>query len=178
VDAGRRLNFETASTPAFTLDGERVSSTRVRQALALDDFTVAEKLLGHRYSICGRVAHGNKLGRTLGVPTANLHLHRRRMPLVGIFVVEIELDGRRYPGVASIGSRPTIGETRVLLEAHLFDFDRDLYGSRITVVFLRKLRDEKRFDSLEALKDAMADDIRRSRDYFTQRDAAGAAKPL
>jgi riboflavin kinase/FMN adenylyltransferase len=178
VEAGRRLHFETASTPTLLLDGERVSSTRVRQTLARDDFPAAEKLLGHRYSICGRVAHGNKLGRTLGVPTANIHLHRRRMPLVGIFVVEIELDGSLYPGVASIGSRPTIDGTQVLLEAHLFDFNRDIYGSRITVIFLHKLRDEKRFDSLEALKDAMAEDIRRSKDYFAQRDAAGAAKPL
>jgi riboflavin kinase/FMN adenylyltransferase len=135
----------------------------VRTALAAGDLRGAERRLGHPYTISGRVAHGAKLGRALGFPTANIVL-RRAPPLSGIFVVQAEGLGR---GVASVGRRPTVNPLAVpLLEVHLFDHQGDLYGEHLRVRFLQKLRDEERYDGLEALKQAIARDARRAREYF------------
>jgi riboflavin kinase/FMN adenylyltransferase len=135
----------------------------VRAALAAGDLRGAERLLGHPYTISGRVAHGAKLGRSLGFPTANIVL-RRPAPLSGIFVVEVDDLGR---GVASLGKRPTINPVPVpLLEVHLFDHQQDLYGEHLRVRFLKKLRDEEKFEGLEALKAAIARDARQAREYF------------
>ena len=155
--------FELDSMPDVLLEGVRVSSSAVRAALKVGDLRGAEHLLGHPYTISGRVTHGAKLGRALGFPTANIVL-RRAPPLSGIFVVEVAGMGR---GVASVGKRPTVNPVPVpLLEVHLFDHDGDLYGRQLRVRFLEKLRDEEKYDDLEALKRAIARDARQAREYF------------
>jgi len=167
---GTRYGFEVAAAPTFLLEGERVSSTRVRSALAQGDLAAAARLLGRPYSICGRVVHGNKLGRQLGVPTANIRLHRRRVPITGIFVAALTAaDGEWLPAAASIGTRPTIGGTEMLLEVHLLDVERDLYGTRVAVELLQKLRDEQRFASLDAMRARIMQDLEAARLYFFNR---------
>ncbi len=161
--AAPRHGFDLESMPDVLWDGVRVSSSAVRAALQAGDLRSAERLLGHPYTISGRVAHGAKLGRALGFPTANIVL-RRPPPLSGIFVVEAGAFGR---GVASVGRRPTINPVPVpLLEVHLFDHHGDLYGEHLRVRFLEKLRDEEKYEGLEALKQAIARDARRARGYF------------
>jgi len=166
-DAALRHGFRLEAMPDVLFEGARVSSSAVRAALAAGDLKAAERLLGHPYTISGRVAHGAKLGRGLGFPTANIVL-RRTAPLSGIFAVEVEgIAGGKYAGVASVGLRPTINPVPIpLLEAHVFDWDGDLYGSHIKVRFLKKLREEKKFDGLPALRAAIAADARQAREYF------------
>jgi riboflavin kinase/FMN adenylyltransferase len=160
---GRQHSFEVEAMPDVLFEGARVSSSAVRAALAAGEIAVAERLLGHPYTISGRVAHGAKLGRSLGFPTANIPL-RRPPPLAGIFAVEVEGFGR---GVASLGRRPTVNPVPLpLLEVHLFDRDEELYGEHLRVRFLKKLRDEAKYDGLDALKAAIAGDARQARDYF------------
>src|SRR5688572_24382447 len=155
--------FAVEAMPDVQFEGKRVSSSAVRTALAAGDLAGAERLLGHPYTISGRVAHGAKLGRGLGFPTANIVL-RRPPPVAGIFVVEVDRYGN---GVASVGRRPTINPVAIpLLEVHLFDHDSDLYGERLRVRFLKKLRDEEKYDGLPALQAAIARDARQAREYF------------
>ena len=164
VEAGRRLGFEVDVLPAVTLDGERVSSSGVRAALARGDFERARRWLGRPWSMRGRVQPGERLGAQLGFPTANVPLERRRAPVAGIFAVQVHgvADGARA-GVASLGTRPTIGGTEALLEAHVFDFDGDLYGREIEIEFVARLRDEERFATLEALTAQMHRDAAAAR---------------
>ena len=148
--------------------GARISSSGVRAALAEGDLPGSARLLGRGYSMSGRVAHGEKLGRTLGFPTANIVL-RRPPPLEGIFAVEVELEEthRVLRGVASVGRRPTVTENASpLLEVHLFDWDGELYGRHLRVSFLSKLRDEEKYDGLDALRCAIARDVAQAKDYF------------
>ena len=160
---GGRHDFEVESMADVVFDGARVSSSAVRAALAAGDIASAERLLGHPYTISGRVAHGAKLGRSLGFPTANIVL-RRPPPLAGIFVVEVDGLG---PGVASIGRRPTVNPVPLpLLEVHPFDWERDLYSEHLRVRFLKKLRDEQKYDGLDALREAIARDARQAREYL------------
>lgn len=167
--AGERYGFQVVSMHSFHVDGERVSSTRVREALAQGDMRTAEKLLGRTYRMSGRVARGDRRGRELGFPTANIHLHRRATPVRGVFAVEMfGVSGEPVAGVANVGTRPTIDGTRTLLEVHLFDFAADIYGAYVEVVFLHKLRDEVRFASLEALKQQIALDVEAARRFFAQ----------
>ena len=162
-DAARRDGFALDAMPDISFDGERVSSSAVRAALAAGDFARAEQLLGRPYTISGKVGHGTRLGRELGFPTANIAL-AQRPPLSGIYVVEVEGRGR---GVASVGRRPTVNPVaQPLLEVHLFDWDGELYGERLRVRFLRKLRDEAKFDDLAALREAIAQDAEQARQYF------------
>ena len=162
---GPRSGFELDAMPDVVSEGERISSSAVRGALAAGDFARAERLLGHRYFISGRVAHGAKLGRDLGFPTANIVL-RRPPPLSGIYVVEVDGYG---PGVASVGRRPTVNPVAVpLLEVHLLGRDEPLYGRRLRVTFLKKLRDEARFDGLAPLREAIARDADEARQYFAK----------
>ena len=155
--------FALEAMPDVELGGLRVSSSAVRAALKAGELAEAERLLGHPYTISGRVAHGAKLGRGLGFPTANIVL-RRAPPLAGIFVVEVDRYG---PGVASIGRRPTVNPVTIpLLEVHLFDHEADLYGEHLRVRFLKKLRDEEKYDGLPALQAAIARDARRAREFF------------
>ncbi len=171
--AGKAGGFEVVVVPPVEADGGRVSSTRVRAALALGDLPTAGRLLGRRYVLCGRVIAGARLGRTLGFATANMRLHRPRLPLCGIFAVQVRgASGREvYDGVASLGTRPTVNGTEPLLEAHLFYFAGDLYGRRLTVEFVAKLRDEERFASLEALTEQMHRDAARAREILGVRAA-------
>ncbi|MBU3055608.1 bifunctional riboflavin kinase/FAD synthetase [Pseudomonas indica] len=166
--AGADEGFTVEAAATVELDGERVSSTRVRQALAAGDFALAERLLGRPYCITGRVLHGQKLGRQLGAPTANVQLKRCRVPLSGVYLVSARVDdGRRLQGVANIGVRPSVkGDGQAHLEVHLLNFAGDLYGRRLTVAFHHKLRDEQRFASLEALKTAIDADIAAARAYW------------
>jgi riboflavin kinase/FMN adenylyltransferase len=155
--------FALEAMPDLLFEGKRVSSSAVRAALKAGDLEEAERLLGHPYTISGRVAHGAKLGRGLGFPTANIVL-RRAPPLAGIFVVEVDKYGH---GVASIGRRPTVNPVAIpLLEVHLFDHDADLYGEHLRVRFLKKLRDEEKYDGLSALQAAIARDARQAREFF------------
>jgi len=167
VNAGKQYGFQVVSMHTFEIDAERVSSTRIRKALEKGDMSVAEKLLGRRYRMSGRVAHGEKLGRELGFPTANIHLHRQASAIQGIFVVEVfGLDDEPLQGVASVGTRPTVNETKALLEVFLLDFDQDIYGRHIQVSFLKKLRDEEKFNSLDELKEKIQWDVEQAQAYF------------
>jgi len=167
--AGMALGFEVVNMNTFLLDGDRVSSTRVRLALDEGEFETAEKLLGRPYRMSGRVAHGDKKGRTIGFPTANIHLHRIATPLRGVFTVTLSgLGGDPLPGVANLGTRPTVGGMKTLLEVHLFDFEGDIYGRHVHVDFLLKLRDERRFDSFDALKAQILLDAEQARAYFME----------
>ena len=159
--------FTVEAMPDVEFDGKRVSSSAVRAALKAGDLRAAERLLGHPYTISGRVAHGAKLGRGLGFPTANIVL-RRPPPIAGVFVVEVDgLGEGKTAGVASVGRRPTINPVAIpLLEVHLFDRDKDLYGEHLRVRFLKKLRDEEKYDGLPALQAAIARDARQAREFF------------
>lgn len=167
VRAGEQYAFTVEAALTVELDGERVSSTRVRQALQAGELELAGRLLGRPYALGGCVLHGQKLARQLGTPTANVQLKRRKPPLCGVFLVSVLHQGRRYQGVANIGQRPTVaGDGSPHLEVHLLDFAGDLYGQRLTVEFHHKLRDEQRFASLEALKTAIDADVAAARAYW------------
>jgi riboflavin kinase / FMN adenylyltransferase len=177
--AGRKHRFDVVATNTVSVEGDRVSSTRIREHLAVGQLATAERLLGRPYGMAGRVAHGNKLGRVLGIPTANIHVHRRRTPVAGIFVVQVSgLGNTPLPGVASVGTRPTVDGTRTLLEVHLLDFDRDIYGVHVSVDFLRKLREEKRFGSLDELREWMQRDIADANAFFRENRPARAMDSL
>jgi riboflavin kinase/FMN adenylyltransferase len=168
--AGARHDFQVVNLHTFAIENERVSSTRIRDALARGDLGTAEKMLGRPYRMCGRVAHGDKRGRTIGFPTANIHLHRNNTPVSGVYAVEMfGIEGEPIQGVANVGTRPTVDGTRSLLEVHLFDFSREIYGAYVNVEFVHKLRDEKKFDSFEILKQQIARDADEARDFFKHR---------
>ena len=166
--AGERLGFEVETLAAVAEGGERISSTRVRDALARGDFAMAGSLLGRPYAISGRVVHGAKRGRGLGFPTANVRLGRRRAPLHGIFAVKCHgVATRGLEGVASLGINPAVWHGGpATLEAFLFDFSGDLYGRRICIEFLKKLRDEAHFASLDELAAQIARDCEAAREFF------------
>ena len=172
--AGEARGFGVIAVPSVSTDGLRVSSTRVREALAAGNLGAAERLLGRPYALSGRVIRGERLGHRLGYATANLRLHRRIAPLAGVFAVTVHgVAGRpAAAAVASLGTRPTIrGGGETLLEVHIFDFDGDLYGRRIAVDFVAKLRDEEKFASLEALVEQMHADAARAREILAVRAA-------
>lgn len=169
TQAGSLQGFTVEAAQTVELDGQRVSSTQVRKALAAADFERAEQLLGRPFCIEGRVLHGQKLARQLGWPTANVQLKRRRVPLTGVYLVSVDIDGKTWPGVANIGVRPTVaGDGSAHLEVHLLDFAGDLYGRHLTVAFHHKLRDEQRFASLEALKSAIDADVAAARAHWAK----------
>ena len=169
--AGQRLGFGVDVVPPVIVDGERVSSSGVRNALAKADFEQVRRWLGRPYSMTGRVVEGNRLGRSLGFPTANLQIERRRPPVQGIFAVRVHgAADVVMSGVASLGTRPTVdGEHTLLLEAHVFDFSGDLYGREIEVEFVAKLREEERFPSLDALVAQMHEDAAQARQILRDR---------
>lgn len=159
-EVGLEVGFSVAHTRTISLDGDRVSSTRVRQCLAENALVAASRLLGHPYSITGTVIHGQALGRQIGVPTANIRLGPTHPPLRGVYVVAAaDEGGERHVGVANIGLRPTVNGRRPLLEVHLFDFAGTLYGQRLHVTFLHHLRDEARFADIPALTRQIQADI-------------------
>jgi len=168
VDLLRQLGgsrgFEVDEVAAVEVAGGRVSSTRIRGALAAGDLDTVRLLLGRDYRMTGRVMEGRRLGRTLGYATANLRLHRKVTPVSGVFAVRVEGAGEGVrPGVASVGTRPTVGGGEVLLEVHLFDWQGDLYGRYLGVDFVSKLREESKFENLDALVTQMHDDARAAR---------------
>lgn len=179
IDAGQRHGFQVEALPPVLNAGVRISSSAVRAALAQGDFNFAEQLLGHPYTISGHVVHGKKLGRTLGFPTMNLRVAHRHPALSGIFVVRLHgLSALPLAGVASLGARPTVDDSgRVLLESHVFDFDRECYGKLIMVEFLKKLREEERYGDLPALTAAITRDSAQARSYFQEQKTLAASAP-
>lgn len=168
--AGAEWGFEVRQMDTHLHDEERISSTRIRAALAAGDLETAAALLGRPHGIEGRVMHGDKRGRLLGFPTANLALRVRALPMTGVFVVRAGLHGQaaRWHGVANLGLRPTVGGSTPRLEVHLFDFAGDLYGRRLEVEFLHRLRAERRFESLEALQQQIAADAAAARAWLAR----------
>lgn len=165
--AGKEYGFQVVNMNTFSIDNIRVSSTRIRQALEEGDIMSAEKLLGRPYRMSGRVAHGDKRGRTMGFPTANIHLHRCKVPLNGVYAVQLfGVKGEPVKGVANVGVRPTVGADKALLEVHLFDFNDDIYGEHVQVHFLHKLRNEQKFSGLDALIKQIHQDCDDAKDYF------------
>lgn len=163
----RGSGFAVENLRTIKHNDERISSTRIRELLAGGDFEQAAHLLGRGYRICGRVAHGDRRGRTIGYPTANINLHRRVSPLRGVYAVQVHgIADSPWPGVANIGRRPTVAGTDERLEVHLFDFDGDLYGAHLEVEFRLRLRDELRFESFDALKAQIARDAQAAREWL------------
>jgi riboflavin kinase / FMN adenylyltransferase len=174
---GETHGFRADVVSPFMLDGKRVSSSRIRDALDAGDFDGAARLLGRRFTIGGHVVRGQQLGRKLGYPTANLRLGARVAPVGGVFAVRVIGVGvAPMPAVASLGVRPTVNGKEPLLEAHLFDFDGDLYGKRIEVDFVQKLREEEKFDGLDAMVRQIDRDARAARQILgcSTMAAAGA----
>lgn len=164
--AGEKYGFEVEDTSTQIYNQERISSTRIRDALNLGQLELAAEMLGHDYNICGRVAHGDKRGRTIGFPTANIKLFHRNIPLSGVYAVEMEIDDRTIHGVANIGKRPTVDGINVQLEVHLFDFAEEIYGRHVCVNFKHKIREERKFDSLDALQSQIHIDCDSAKDFF------------
>jgi riboflavin kinase/FMN adenylyltransferase len=158
--SGSQYGFDVESMNSFLLNNERVSSTLVRNALALGALKKASNYLGRDYSMSGRVVHGKKIGRSIDFPTANIKVNRKKSPIQGVFAVRMTgLGNREITGVANVGVKPTLkGRSALLLEVHLFDFDEDIYGCHVEVLFIKKIRDEQKFDSLEALKQQIKKD--------------------
>lgn len=176
--SGDEHDFDVVNTETYEVGAERVSSTRLRQVLADANFVLASQLLGEPYQISGRVIHGRKLGRQLGVPTANLSLKDKQPALQGVYTVLLTGDdGVSRTGVANIGNRPTVDGVRPALEVHLFDFKGDLYGQRVRVVFCCKLRDEIRFSDVSALRTQIEQDLQTARGYFEEQDM-GSGQPV
>ena len=168
---GRPLGFDAEFLPTVEIAGERASSTAVRNALAAGQLEHAARLLGRPYSISGRVVHGDKLGRDIGFPTANIQLRHNRPPLMGIFAVELHgLNGAPLAGVASLGKRPTVKSPDAVpvLEVHLFDFNADIYGRRVRVSFLHKLRDEEKYPDLDSLVAQIKRDVDNAKHYLAK----------
>jgi len=167
------FGYEVVPTSTYDVGGERVSSTRIRSVLLEAGFNVAADLLGRPFKLSGKVLKGKQLGRQIGSPTANIALKRVKSPLHGVYAVRVKGAGMiDAPGVANVGVRPTVNDgTLANLEVHLFDFTRDIYGERLEVEFMTKLRDEKKFDSLDSLKAAIARDQASARDWHAANPA-------
>jgi riboflavin kinase/FMN adenylyltransferase len=167
-ELGAKHDFDVDASSTFEVQGDRVSSTRIRGLLENSEFELAEELLGRPYQITGKVVYGQQLGRRLGVPTANLELHRYRAALSGVYAVEVRgLDDKVYPAVANVGTRPTIGDrVKAGLEVHLLNYEGNIYGRTIHVRFRKKIRSEQKFDGIDALKEAVYGDIRCASEFF------------
>ena len=167
--AGPAAGFAVTEVPPFEIDGERVSSSLIRAALDAGDMARAARLLGRPYRMTGKVVEGAKLGRKLGFPTANLRPQRRATPLAGVFAIRVSGGGlQNAPGVASLGTRPAVNGKELLLEAHVFDFDGDLYRQSLHVDFIARLRDELWFPDLEPLVEQMKQDATRAREILSR----------
>ena len=169
--AGEQFGFGVSDTASFKLDDCRISSTEIRQALEQDRLVDAQGMLGRPYSIHGRVFHGDKRGRELGFPTANIKLKRRVSPVSGVYAVQVNTATGTHYGVANIGSRPTVAGIRQQLEVHIFDFNQDVYGQILEVVLLEKLRAERKFNSLQELTEQIDKDSQQARRYVTEYQA-------
>jgi riboflavin kinase/FMN adenylyltransferase len=164
---GERAGFGVTHTDTCYVAGERISSSRIRRHLASGEFDAARELLGRPFQIAGRVIHGDKRGQQWGFPTANLAIRFHRAPVQGIFAVRVDgLENHSLPAVASLGTRPTVDGKKMLLEVFIFDFDRPIYGERICVSFLHKLRDEVDYPSIDELRAQIGRDVAATRRYF------------
>jgi riboflavin kinase/FMN adenylyltransferase len=167
AEFGKNCDFDVQDTKTLEIDNERISSTRVREFLQQADFGRASQLLGRPFSIKGRVVYGQQVGRKLGFPTANVQLNRYSAPLTGVYAVLVDIDGMSYQGAANVGIRPTVGDlVKPILEVHLFDFSDDLYGQRIEVEFMHKIRDEAKFTTLDKLVETIRQDVKQIRAWF------------
>ena len=165
----QRFGFRVDETETLMQDGDRVSSTRVRDCIQQEDFKHAAELLGRPYSLSGRIAHGQKLGRQLGYPTINIKMGDKTLIVKGIFAVQVKgIDNQPLRGVASIGTRPTVNGVDTILEVYILDFNRDVYGYRVEVEFLHKIRNEEKFDSLDELTAHIAQDTEKAKAFFDQ----------
>lgn len=166
--ASKQNVFEVHAVQHQTLQENKISSTTIRQFIGRGDFSLAKALLGRDFSIKAKVIHGTKRGRTLGFPTANLGVHPASALLKGVFATKVRIEGKYFNAVANGGVRPTVDGTRHVIEVHLLDFNNDLYNQKIKVSFLRKIRDEKRFENIEQLKQQIANDIITAKIFFEQ----------
>ena len=167
--AGKKFGFSVTDTASFKLADCRISSTEIRQALEQNRLADAEKMLGRPYSIIGRVFHGDKRGREIGFPTANVSLKRKVSPITGVYAVQIKATDGHYYGVANIGSRPTVLGKIAQLEVHIFDFNKNLYGQNIEVIILKKLRSEIKFESINALTAQIDTDTKQARIFLNNK---------
>lgn len=168
-NCGEQYGFGVESTDTLLIDGARVSSTRIRECIQKGDFKQAEELLGRPYTLSGKVCHGRKLGRELGFPTINIKMGDKTLIVHGIFAVLVKgIDNRVLLGVASIGTRPTVNGVDTILEVFILDFNREVYGYKVDVEFLHKIRDEQKFDSLQELKVHIEQDTVKAKQYFDQ----------
>jgi riboflavin kinase/FMN adenylyltransferase len=173
MQAAEQLPFDVLRIPGVNHDGEPVSGTAVRRALSSGDLERAAILLGRPYRMSGEVIQGKHLGRKLGFPTANVNPDRAHVAFMGIFAARVTgLGGETLNGVASLGTRPTVNGTKPLLEVHIFDFDEDIYGREIHVEFIHKIRDELKFDDLDALTERMLDDAKQARQILEKSDSS------
>ena len=156
---GEKKGILVENTETINLDGQRVSSTRIREELLNNNFNNAEKLLGRPYTFSGKIVHGQHLGRTINIPTANIWLPNQRLPIKGVYAVKCTLNDQNLNGIANMGVRPTVGGEKPVLEVHLFEFNENIYSQRIRVKFVEKIRDEKKFDNLDMLKSQIQEDI-------------------
>ena len=163
---GAENSIEVSNTETFKIEGERVSSTRIRKALTSGQFKLASKLLGRPFTYSGKVVYGQQLGAQLGIPTANLWLPKNKLPISGVYIVKVNLDNEELNGIANMGIRPTVGGELPVLEIHLLDFSLSIYGKTLTVEFLKKVRDEKKFKNINALKEQIFKDISTAKKYF------------
>ena len=165
--AGKKLGFTVEDSPSICQGDTRISSTAIRAALSNNQLALAQSMLGRPYQICGRVAHGDKRGRTIGFPTINIKLRRHATPLSGVYAVSLQgIAPTPLKGVANIGKRPTVDGTNLQLEVHLFNFDQSVYGHEVCVEFHHKLREEQRFESFDALKQQIRIDSDQARHFF------------
>ena len=156
---GQKNGILVENTETVILDGQRVSSTRIREELLNNNFDNAEKLLGRPYTFSGKVVHGQHLGRTINIPTANIWLPNQRLPITGVYAVKCKLNNLSLKGIANMGVRPTVGGEKPVLEVHLFEFNENIYSQRLQVKFIKKIRDERKFENLDMLKSQIQKDI-------------------
>ena len=168
ADWGDSNEIEVARIPTYSFQNRRVSSTWIRESIANGDFDLAEKLLDRRYTFSGKVVFGNRLGRTIGIPTANIWVPKSNLPIKGVFAVKALIKGETFNGIANMGVRPTVGGTSPVLEIHIFDFNEEIYGNRIEVEFFKKIRNEQKFENLDKLKEQINLDIEETKIYFAQ----------
>lgn len=172
---GDEHGFEVLETAAYERNGQRISSTFIREQLAISDFPLVEQLLGRAYSIKGEVVKGQQLGSTIGFPTCNVNPQRKTLPLHGVYACEVRLADVYLPAAVNIGYRPTVTDSlEAVLEAHILDFDQDIYGRSIEIIFKQKVRDEAKFDGVESLKKQIAIDVAQVREALS--DKSGNAE--
>ena len=165
-DWGKSNGTEVIANKTVSRDGLRISSTRIREALLQSKFELAAQLLGRPYTFSGKVVYGKQLGRTIGVPTANLWIPKQRLPIAGVYAVKCSLAGASFNGIANMGIRPTVDGSKPVLEIHIFNFSESIYGQRLTVEFKNKLRDEKKFDNIDLLKEQILQDISQAKEIL------------